>query len=202
MAKPWFVQIMGTELGPLTPAEMADKVKRAQIEPDTLVRAGADGKWLPAIKVKGLLDLAPASPLPPAPPPRVVKSGKPGELESAPPAATATAVSTAIQPQANVPADDDDDAYHLAGDDHHAEAHAPHSDHYEFFEFVGFRQAITPALYDVLYEYVVKNGTNITQVTRRALAEFLGRKDLIEEKPPPNAEEKSEAAAEEQSTSA
>jgi hypothetical protein len=57
-------------------------------------------------------------------------------------------------------------------------------ENFEFFQFVGFRHAISPALYDLLVAHVQEHGLSITQVTRRALAEFLGRKDLAEDKQP------------------
>ena len=62
----------------------------------------------------------------------------------------------------------------------------PHteSENFEFFQFVCFRHAISPALYDLLAAHVQEHGLSITQVTRRALAEFLGRKDLAEDKQP------------------
>jgi hypothetical protein len=68
-------------------------------------------------------------------------------------------------------------------------------ENFEFFQFVGFRQAITPALYDVLAAHVQKHGLSITQVTRRALAEFLGRKDLAEDKQPEEVTDATQAQA-------
>lgn len=199
MAKPWFIQVMGSEIGPLTPAELADKVKRGQIEPDTLVRAGPDGKWLPASRVKGLLDLAAPPPeLPPAPPPRVVKSGVPKESLSETTAAAPATFQSA--PHIALAGNENESAYHLTGDNAEAEVSEAHSDVYEFFQFVGFRQAISPALYDVLHAHVTKHGTSITQVTRRALAEFLGRKDLAEDPKPKSAEEQTEPPATEPPT--
>ena len=49
---------------------------------------------------------------------------------------------------------------------------------YDFFKFVGFEIAIGHALNDVLKEYCRVHHVSMTQTTRRALAEFLGRKDL------------------------
>ena len=60
MLKQWYFQVMGAEIGPISSAELKEKVKRGQIQPETLVRVGTDGKWQPAAGVKGLLD-------PPAP---------------------------------------------------------------------------------------------------------------------------------------
>ncbi len=182
MAKQWFFQEMGVEFGPLSSADVVEKVKRGLIQADTLVRAGQDGKWLAASQVKGLLDAAAP---PPALPPRVKPAASAASAES-PTTASASAVSTTSAVKTAATPDNVDDAcYHFAGESGPA-ASAQHSEseNFEFFQFVGFRHAISPALYDVLAAHVQEHGLSITQVTRRALAEFLGRKDLAEDRQP------------------
>jgi hypothetical protein len=76
--------------------------------------------------------------------------------------------------------------YHLAGQalsDASSSSTAPDSGEYEFFEFVGFDLAIGHALHQVLLDHCHQRHQTITQVTRRAIAEFLGRKDLAEVAP-------------------
>jgi hypothetical protein len=76
--------------------------------------------------------------------------------------------------------------YHLAGlalSDASSSSTAPESGDYEFFEFVGFDLAIGHVLHQVLLDHCHQHHQTITQVTRRAIAEFLGRKDLAEDVP-------------------
>ena len=54
MTREWYFQVMGQELGPLSGGELKAKVANGQVQPDTLIRKGVDGKWLFATKVKGL----------------------------------------------------------------------------------------------------------------------------------------------------
>ena len=185
MAKPmWFYQMMGAEIGPLSSAELMEKVQIGQVQADTLVRQGTDGKWIPADRWKGLLPKPAEEELPPAPPPTVKPSGstsvaEPESNESV--TAASGVVTTSKSPSAkdNV----DDDAYHMQGDET-GPYHAPHKDGFEFFEFVGFRQAITPPLYEVLCEHSRQQRLTITQITRRALADFLDKPELGQDKPP------------------
>jgi len=51
----WYFQTMGQELGPFSAAELKTKVENGQIQFDTMIRRGVDGKWLFAERVKGLL---------------------------------------------------------------------------------------------------------------------------------------------------
>ena len=85
----------------------------------------------------------------------------------------------------------DDRTYHFTGDSSQGppSLFAPKAnsevEEYDFFQFIGFSQAITPKLHDVLVAYAKAHHLSLTQVTRRALAEFLGRKDLAEDTPAP-----------------
>ena len=48
----------------------------------------------------------------------------------------------------------------------------------EFYDFVGFREAISPALYDVLKQFVSDRGITMGQLNRWALAAFIHRPEL------------------------
>jgi len=63
MAVEWYCQLMGSELGPLTAAELIQMVRRHQVTPEDLVRRG-DSHWVPAYQVQGLFEAA-ARPAPP-----------------------------------------------------------------------------------------------------------------------------------------
>src|SRR5262245_12090773 len=64
MAREWFFQDGDQVLGPLMPADLRRLLQQGRINPDTPIRKGAEGKWLRAAKVPGLLDpvAAPAAP--------------------------------------------------------------------------------------------------------------------------------------------
>ena len=57
MTREWYFQVMGQELGPLSVGELKAKVANGQIQPDTLIRKGTDGKWVFGGKVKGLFSV-------------------------------------------------------------------------------------------------------------------------------------------------
>ena len=175
MAKPWYFQMMGAEIGPLTPAELMDRVKLGQVQPDSLVRSGKDGKWIPADRWKGLLP------------------SKEDETESAPaptnessePASAKTKPATA-EGTATIRLDDEDDPlYHMKGE---AAPTGPvafsHPDEYDFFQFVGFRHAISHSLYDAMVIYSHQHQMTVTQITRQAIAKFIGKPELGQDKPP------------------
>ena len=56
-ASQWFCKVMGTELGPLTPEELVEKIRQRQLGPEDLVRR-AGGEWTAVFEVKGLLQAA------------------------------------------------------------------------------------------------------------------------------------------------
>jgi hypothetical protein len=165
MSKQWFLQVMGSTIGPLPSAELKLRVQKGQITADTLVRLGDDGKWQPADRVKGLLEQ-------PAAPASRANSGSP------PPAATVAAAAPRAKPSF-----DHEKTYHIQGDNQPHEDSGEDSGEYDFFRFVGFEQAISPKLHQLLCEHCHKHQLSLTQATRRAIAEFVGRKDLASDEP-------------------
>lgn len=183
MSKQWYYEVMGSPVGPITSSELKSCVQARRILPETRIRLGDDGKWQTADKVKGLFDAAPL-PVKPAAEVKIVPSTSadaklPVAKPVRPVAETATAEISTIQtaelkisvasvtpalapPVVVAPTSDEDD-----GDME-----------YDFFKFVGFENAIGHALNDVLREYCRVHHVTMTQTTRRALAQFLGRKDL------------------------
>jgi hypothetical protein len=178
MSKQWYYEVMGSPVGPITSAELKTCVLTRRILPETRIRLGDDGKWQTADKVKGLFDGAPPPPKPQAPAKSpsqekvliapVVKSTTAAETGTAELSTLQTAelkiqiasVTPAVAAQAQVQAEEDEDV------------------EYDFFKFVGFEIAIGHALNDALKEYCRVHHVTMTQTTRRALADFLGRKDL------------------------
>jgi hypothetical protein len=57
MATEWYCDLMGKIEGPLTPAQLLQKVKRGEITQDTPIRKNSS-KWFPAIEVVGLFEAA------------------------------------------------------------------------------------------------------------------------------------------------
>lgn len=51
----WYYKVLGEVVGPLSPAQMREKVALGEIGPQTLVRKGAHGRWVMASKVNNLL---------------------------------------------------------------------------------------------------------------------------------------------------
>ena len=54
MAVEWFCQVSGEQLGPLSARQLKTMAQRGQLTPDSQVRQGSNGKWVPAGRVKGL----------------------------------------------------------------------------------------------------------------------------------------------------
>src|SRR5437868_6937196 len=52
----WYFKKLGKELGPFTASELRHRAQEGSIRPETWVRKSADGKWVPARKIKGLFD--------------------------------------------------------------------------------------------------------------------------------------------------
>ena len=118
MSKEWFYQLMGSEFGPLSSVELRQKVTRGEITTDTPIRSGNSARWVDASQIKGLFDI----PTPPAPLPPAARTTTP-EAQQSTPAPTSP---------------DEEDQL---------DAHSDNEE-YEFFKFVGFRQALTAKLYD------------------------------------------------------
>ncbi|QDU39199.1 hypothetical protein Mal4_35360 [Maioricimonas rarisocia] len=64
MARHYFYQIMGEVIGPISATELRHAAQEGKLDKDTLVRAGNDGRWVTADKVKGLFgaSLTPTEP--------------------------------------------------------------------------------------------------------------------------------------------
>lgn len=174
MSGGWYYQVMGQELGPVSPIDLKTKAINGQIQRDTLIRKGLDGKWIFGGEVKGLFPPVPE----PKPIPAPVKKPdsatisstqtKPGTTARSPSAAAAKPTSSGSYPVSIPMVDDSPNDV----DDR------PDSATFEFYDFVGFREAITPKLYDAVKQYATDRGITIGQVNRRALANFIQRPEL------------------------
>jgi hypothetical protein len=191
MSKQWFYEIMGSTIGPITAAELKHKVELGQILPETRVRMGVDGKWQTADRIKGLLDPAPA-PVEsrPVPKPAAKESdpGRPAVSKGTPaksiPLATSESASsrTAAPPAAPAPEIKiqmvgSAPEHHEPGDESNAE--------YDFFQFVGFEEALGTRLHQAFVAYCSGQKLTMTQATRRAIAKLIDRPELSGEAPPP-----------------
>ena len=54
MSAEWYYRAANTEVGPLAPAELRRHALDGDVDPDTPVRCGRDGRWVRAARVKGL----------------------------------------------------------------------------------------------------------------------------------------------------
>ena len=170
MSKQWYYEVMGTVIGPLTAVELKQRVLKGQVQADTPVRMGADGRWQAADRVKGLMDRTDAPATAAAPKPVSAPAPK-AVAPAAKPSATVAAPAPKSEPT------------HVAGDTPARETLAlddPPPQDYDFFRFVGFDTAIGTPLHDVLDEHCRRNHLTLTQATRIALAHYLNRKDLLE----------------------
>ncbi|MFN0195957.1 MAG: DUF4339 domain-containing protein [Planctomycetaceae bacterium] len=171
MSKEWFYQLMGTEFGPIASIELRKKAQRGEIAPDTPVRMASSDRWIDASAVKGLFD-------PPEPPPSVKVSPLLSAHETIRSAPTSKSSADAkpmpdnFEKVFSVPTTTDEDLEH-----HDA------NDEYEFFRFVGFRQAISEKLFAEVETYRLKHSMTMTQMTRRALAELIGKPELAVDRP-------------------
>ena len=172
MTREWYFQVMGQELGPLSVGELKAKVANGQIQPDTLVRKTAEGKWIFAGKVKGLFAI-PDEPPPVAKPKSSttlpVMSGSATHAKPGSSAEIATKSGTKPPSSGTIPAT----FITLVEEQHDS---APPS--VEFYNFVGFREAISPVLYDAVKQFVSDRGITMSQLNRRALADFIQRPEL------------------------
>jgi hypothetical protein len=164
----WYFQVMGQELGPFTATELKAKVETGQIQRDTMVRRGIEGKWLFAERVKGLLpepEHQPVIPLRMKPKSSttlpVVNDLPPHHVgETAPPAQPRSSPVIIIS---------------LNDDDADENAKPPSV---EFYDFVGFREAISPVLNRAVRKYLTEHSLTMTQLNRKALAAFIARPEL------------------------
>jgi hypothetical protein len=209
MSKQWFYQVMGSTIGPVTSAELKLCVQKGQIPPDTQIRLGPDGKWQSADRIKGLLDATPEAAVKPETPSKSApeKSGASsptGEKRyiavAVPSEKKSGVVAMPVSAPKKPPSSGEIKTYHIVGEEAHddAEDESP-SGEYDFFRFVGFENAIGPALHRVLCDHCRVSQLTLAQATRRALADYLGRKDLRDDAPagagPPAAEPAPEPSA-------
>jgi GYF domain 2 len=181
MTREWYFQVMGQELGPLSGGELKAKVTSGQVQPDTLVRKGLEGKWLYAAKVKGLFPSPEEQPVeePPAPPPSAKsKSSATMPIVDSSTKRDKPGSSAEIKAQQQVPAAHAPARTMLLAEDDDEENKPSRPPSVEFYDFVGFREAISPVLYDAVKKFVTDRGITMSQVNRRALAEFIERPEL------------------------
>lgn len=173
MLREWYFQAMGQELGPLSAGELKAKVTNGQVQPDTLVRRGPEGKWIFGANVKGLFATVEPPPRPIAPAPAKPKTSttipiagakKPGSSAEIATRSGAKPGSSTTIPIHFVTLNEDD-----------AGAHVPTM---EFYDFVGFREAISPVLHDAMRQFATKCSITMGQLNRRAVANFIQRPEL------------------------
>lgn len=174
MPDQWFYEVMGEEVGPLTSAELKRKADSGEITPETRIRAGEAGKWHDASRVKGLF---PEQPI--AEPSE--SSGQSEPVASKPESTTYSLHGVADSPGEGSASPDDS-----------PEEEAERSD-FEFFEFVGFEQAVSHPLFAEVEKYGRKHQLSLTQVVRKALAELVGKPELAERKPHRSESDRSES---------
>ncbi len=172
MTREWYFQVMGQELGPLSGGELKAKVANGQVQPDTLIRKGVEGKWLFAAKVKGLFAVPDE---PPAAPP-IAKSKSSATMPVVSNATGRDKPGSSAELHTQPGGHASGRAMLLAQDDEDEPASKPPS--VEFYDFVGFREAISPVLYDAVKRFVTDRGITMSQVNRRALAEFIEKPEL------------------------
>jgi len=188
MSKQWYYEVMGSPVGPITSSELRICVETRRILPETRIRLGDDGKWQTADRVKGLFDGAAPPPAKPAAKPAAEAKpqiAKPTASDKSLPVArvvsvaeTGTAeISTIQTAELKIPVATVTPAI-AAGAAAAVTTEDDSDTEYDFFKFVGFEIAIGHELNNVLKEYCRVHHLTMTQTTRRALAEFLGRKDL------------------------
>lgn len=177
MTREWYFQAMGQELGPLSVSELKAKVSNGQIQPDTLVRKGPEGRWVFGGNVKGLF----AAPEEPPPPPAPI----PSPVAAKPKSSTALPVTSPPKPGSNTdmatktvanPSSSTIAASHFMTLHEEESESRPLS--LEFYDFVGFREAISPVLHDAMRKFVSDRGITMCQLNRRAIADFIQRPDL------------------------
>lgn len=174
MSKQWYYEVMGTAVGPISSAQLKQRVLAGKIPPDTPIRLGTDGKWQTADRIKGLLD-------PPVP---HAKSAPPPAAATAVPQPSAPSAPLAAKSPAGAAAPPDDATYHFTGDHGPASAAPVDESHeYDFFRMVGFEQALGSKLHQLLCAYCQQHHVTMTLATRRAVAAFLDHKELAETKP-------------------
>jgi len=179
MTREWYFQVMGQELGPLSVGELKAKVANGQIQPDTLVRKTAEGKWIFAGKVKGLFAVPDEPPPAPVAPHPVAKPKSSATLPvmsgSATHAKPGSSAEIATRSGAKPPSSATIPATFVTLVEEQLDSAPPSV---EFYSFVGFREAISPVLHDAVKQFVSDRGITMSQLNRRALADFIQRPEL------------------------
>ena len=179
MTREWSFQVMGQELGPLSVGELKAKVANGQIQPDTLVRKSAEGKWIFGGKVKGLFAVPEEPPPAPVAPPPADKPKSSATLPvmsgSATPAKPGSSAEIATRTGAKPPSSGTIPASFITLVEEQRNSAPPSV---EFYNFVGFREAISPVLYDAVKQFISDRGVTMSQLNRRALADFIQRPEL------------------------
>lgn len=165
----WYFQVMGQELGPFTAQELKSKVETGQIQRDTMVRRGIEGKWLFAERVKGLL------PEPEYQPPAVPLRMKPKSSTTMPIVEDSVAHPHQEAAPSTQPRSSPTIIISLNEEDADEGAKPPSV---EFYDFVGFREAISPVLNRAVRKYLNEHSLTMTQLNRKALAAFIARPEL------------------------
>ncbi|MDB5345857.1 MAG: hypothetical protein JWP89_4234 [Schlesneria sp.] len=165
----WYFQVMGQELGPFNAAELKSKVETGQIQRDTMVRRGVEGKWLFAERVKGLL------PEPEHQPPAIPLRMKPKSSTTLPVVEDTTAHHPGETAPATQPRSSPTIIISLNEEDPDQGTKPPSV---EFYDFVGFREAISPVLNRAVRKYLNEHSLTMTQLNRQALAAFIARPEL------------------------
>ena len=109
MADEWYYRTStGRAEGPVTAAHMKQLAQLGEIGPETEIRKGAEGRWIGANKVKGLLDPTPPKPIKTAPPARQQPPDDAQEPE--PPARPKSPAPLAVRrPPVDAETDDEED---------------------------------------------------------------------------------------------
>lgn len=171
MSKHWYFQAMGEVIGPVTSVQLKDRVEHGQIQADTLIRLGDDGKWRMAASVKGLFAGPPPSEpaaAPEEPSPGITQVTATPEPQSAESHRGSSGAITAPER-----------TYHIEGEEVHSFDNDDDGE-YDFFKFVGFELALGPLLHQAFVRYCHERQLSLTQGTRQAIATRIGREDLLE----------------------
>lgn len=175
MTREWYFQVMGQELGPLSVGELKAKVANGQIQPDTLVRKTAEGKWIFGGKVKGLFTVPEEPPPEPVAPPPAAQPKSSATLPIMSGSATHAKPGSSAEIATKSGAKPLSSATFITLVEEQRDSAPPSV---EFYSFVGFREAISPVLYDAVKQFVSDRGITMSQLNRRALADFIQRPEL------------------------
>lgn len=175
MLREWYFQAMGQEIGPLSGSELKAKVANGQIQPDTLIRKGTEGKWIFGMNIKGLFAVPPEPPAAPIAPHAPVKPKSSATIPVSSSSKTGSNPILAVNPGSKPSSSPVIPATYMTLHEEETESRPPSV---EFYDFVGFREAISPVLHDAVKQFASDRGITISQLNRRALAGFIQRPEL------------------------